>query len=166
MPVWRWAPGQVLGRFSPQTYCRHKSRHADQHLLVPQVSALLSGNQKDLEMEFGCFAVPLGRSAPWILLSRKQLRRNWAPLRGAHYCVDLINLLYVERQKVYVKEALLESTVREAWLLVDARLRGCRLHWGSCGIKEMLWIWRDQGCSVSPQWCYCGHLEMWMLQVS
>lgn len=142
---------QVLGRFSSQTYCRHKSRHADQHLLVLQVSALLSGDQKDLEMEFGRFGRTLGCSAPCSLLSREQLtRRNCGLLRGAHCCVDLINLpnnVSVERQNLCWRSAV--------WLLVDARLKVYKLHRESCGLREKLWIWRDWGCSVSPEWCYC-----------
>lgn len=103
-------------------------------------------NQKGLEMKFGCFAGPLGCSAPWTPLSRKQLRRgNCSPLRDAHCSVDLINSL--ERKSVCWR-----STVQ---LLVDARLRACKLHRESCGLKEMLGIWREQGCSVSPEWCYC-----------
>lgn len=121
--LWSWAPGQVLGRLSPQTYCRHKSWHADQHLLVLLVSALLSETQKDLEMEFGCFGETFGCSAPWILPSRKQLTtRNCAPLGGTHCCVDLTKFpdsVSVERQNVCW------STVQ---LLVDTRLRACKLH--------------------------------------
>lgn len=105
-------------------------------------------NQKGLEMKFGCFAGPLGCSAQWTLLSRKQLRRrNCSPLRDAHCSVDLINLLSVERQSVCWR-----SSVQ---LLVDARLRACKLHGESCGLKEVLWIWREQGCSISPDWCDC-----------
>lgn len=130
---------------------RPKSRHADQHLLVLQVSALLSGDQKDLEMEFGRFGRTLGCSAPCSLLSREQLtRRNCALLRGAHCCVDLINLpnnVSVERQNLCWRSAV--------WLLVDARLKVYKLHRESCGLREKLWIWRDWGCSVSPEWCYC-----------
>lgn len=39
--------------------------------------------------------------------------------------------------------------------LDEARLRAYKVAWVDCGLKEKLWIWRDQGCSISPEWLDC-----------
>lgn len=104
--------GGLLGRSLvdsvPQIWCRHKSRNADQHLAVPLVSALLSGNQKELQMEFGCFGRTPGYSALlWILLSRKQLKK-WCftercpPLLLTWWICQIV-FLYLERLSMLEK---------------------------------------------------------------